>query len=177
MSEAELIEKAIEGDYEAFDNLVKPYLNQAYQTAYLLLKDYNLSEDAVQEALYQTYLSLKRYDSSQALFTTWFNRIVINCTLKLTRKKRFFFEFKEEQYKETELSPEKKFEIQEEHKEIYDAIHKLNKKLQVVIILFYFQELSIKEISEVLNIKEGTVKSRLFKAREKLKEILSNKNI
>jgi len=71
-------------------------------------------------------------------------------------------------------TPEHNYLIQEESQIILDAVQQLSSKHQIVIILFYYQDLSILEISEVLNVKEGTVKSRLYKAKEKLKDYLAH---
>lgn len=167
-----LIKKSIEGDSNSFNELVQPYLSNAYKTAYLILNDKNLAKDAVQEALYQTYKSLYRYNEEKSKFTTWFNKIVIHCTLKMKKKLFFFIEFKPEHYNKTEGSPEDNILLTEENKMIYSTIFKLSIKLRTVIILFYFQELSINEISKVLDISDGTVKSRLHKGRKKIEEIL-----
>jgi DNA-directed RNA polymerase specialized sigma24 family protein len=60
LSESDLIQKAVQGDHQAFNALLEPYIKQAHQTAYLLLHDYSLAQDATQEALIQTHSSLKR---------------------------------------------------------------------------------------------------------------------
>jgi RNA polymerase sigma-70 factor (ECF subfamily) len=83
-----LIKNAKQGDNNAFNSLLKPYVKQAQQTAYLLLHDYALAQDAGQEALIQTHSSLKRFEPNKASFKTWFNRIVVNCSLKQKRKQK-----------------------------------------------------------------------------------------
>ena len=75
-----LIHKAIQGDDDSFNSLMKPYMRQAQQTAYLLLFDYALAEDVVQEALIQAHASIKWFNNKRASFKTWFNRIVIKFT-------------------------------------------------------------------------------------------------
>ncbi|MCM3439755.1 RNA polymerase sigma factor [Metabacillus halosaccharovorans] len=92
MDEKSLIEKSKQGDNNAFNLLLKPYVIQAQQTSYLLLHDYALAQDAVQEALIQTHSSLNRFDPNKAAFKTWFNRIVINCSLNQKRKRKFTFQ-------------------------------------------------------------------------------------
>lgn len=177
MNEKQLIQKSIDGDSEAFNQLVQPYLQVSYTTSYLILNDKQLTEDAIQESLYQTYISLKRFDEEKAQFKTWLNRIVINCSLKVKRKIKIFTEFQPSYMKVNEKSPEEIMVQNEKYEGLYQSIYKLSSKLKVVIILHYFQELSIQEIALTLEISEGTVKSRLHKARKKLEVILKNDNL
>ncbi len=175
--EQEIIEKILLGDIEKFNVLLEPYLKISYQTAFLLLKDYSLAEDAVQEALFATFKSLKKYNPQKALFKTWFNKILINTTLKLQRKRFFFMNFMDYNFKETTIIPESIYLQKEESEIIMKAIEKLDFKHQIIVILFYFQDLSIKEISQLLNIKEGTIKSRLYYSKQRLKSLLENKEV
>lgn len=168
LDETILIKRALKGDDDAFNTLLTPYIKRAHQTAYLLLNEYTLAEDAVQEALIQTYSSLKRFDSNKASFKTWFNRIVVNCSLKQKRKKRSHIQLKD--IYPSDENAEIDYVLKEEEHSIFTAVSSLKEKYQTIIILYYFQELSISEIAESLGIREGTVKSRLFNARRKLKK-------
>ncbi|MEH7040973.1 RNA polymerase subunit sigma-70 [Bacillus pseudomycoides] len=177
MEETLLIQLAKEGNKEAFNQLLQPYIQKAYRTSYLILNDKGLAEDAVQDSLIQTYQSIKRFNENIASFKTWFHQILIHTTLKQKRKKRFaFLQIETWFYIKDERTPEGNFLVQEETEIIMDAVRKLSMKHQVVIILFYYQELSILEIAQVLDIKEGTVKSRLYQARGKLKGHLTQTN-
>jgi len=176
LHEDDLINLAKSGDDSAFSQLVKPYIVISKKTAYLLLYDYEMAEDAVQEALFQAYQSIQRYDFQKALFKTWFNRIVVNCSLKLLRKKKYSSYFLKESKCVDTNTPEKKWIQDEETNFIYHCVNQLSIKLKTVIILHYFQELTVKEISQILKISEGTVKTRLYKARKKLKAFMGNGN-
>ena len=175
MEEQRLIQQVKQGDKEAFNQLLQPYIQKAYQTSYLIVDDKGLAEDAVQESLIQTYESIHRFNREIASFKTWFHQILIHTTLKQKRKKRFAFLQPETWFRIKDVkTPEYNYLLQEESQMILEAVQNLSIKHQVVIILFYFQDLSILEISEVLNVKEGTVKSRLYKAKEKLKDHLAH---
>ncbi|MCM3737049.1 RNA polymerase sigma factor [Bacillus cytotoxicus] len=175
MEEQRLIQQVKQGDKEAFNQLLQPYIHKAYQTAYLIVDDKGAAEDAVQESLIQTYESIYRFNGGIASFKTWFHHILIHTTLKQKRKKRFAFLQPETWFRIKDVkTPECNYLIQEESQMILDAVQQLSSKHQIVIILFYYQDLSILEISEVLNVKEGTVKSRLYKAKEKLKDYLAH---
>lgn len=177
MEEEFLIDRAKSGCYSSFDLLVKPYLQPSYKVSYLILNDYNLAQDAIQESLYQAFKSLSKYDKSKASFKTWFNKIVVHMAIKMKRQQFFFFEFSPDLKKETQPSTENNYIIEEENTLICQLVQELSTKLKTVIILFYYQELSIEEIGITLDISEGTVKSRLFKARKKLKEAFIKNNI
>jgi len=174
VDETLLIKNAKQGDDNAFNSLLKPYVKQAKQTAYLLLHDYDLAQDAVQEALIQTHSSLNRFDSNKASFKTWFNRIVVNCSLKQKRKQRFTFQLHDDY--ENSDNTEKEYILKEDEQLLMDIVKTLKLKYQTVIVLHYFQELSISEIALTLNIREGTVKSRLHNARKKLKKNILSHN-
>ena len=173
--ELKLISEAIVGNENSFELLLKPYIKNARQTAYLLLHDYNLAEDAVQEALIQTHISLSNYESERSLFKTWFNKVVINCSLKIARKKSFWSKLDNDLLNRE--TPEKKSLLDEESELIFDCVKKLSLKLKTVIILHYFQDLTIEEMSKTLSVSKGTVKSRLHNARKKLKRIMNENKV
>lgn len=177
MDESTLITMVQEGNKQAFENLVFPYIKKAKQTAYLLLSDYSLAEDAVQEGLLEVYLCIRNYDSNKGRFSSWFNKIIINTTLKVKRKRRLFYPLYDVFTIKEENRPDKQYDLSEESYELYNSIMTLKGKFQTVLILYYFRDLSLIEIAEVLSIKEGTVKSRMFTAKKKLKEKLSNQNL
>lgn len=178
MDEQMLIRQVMQGDDVSFQNLVQPHIKKARQSAYLLLRDYSLAEDAVQEALVQTYQSLHRYDPEKGPFHTWFYSIVINMSRKIYRKQvKMYLPFKEKLFRSFDHGPEHFMELREETRVIYQAIQQLDFKHKSVIVLFYFQEMNVKEVADILGIKEGTVKSRLHKARRKLSQLLKNQEL
>lgn len=130
LDETILIKRALKGDDDAFNTLLTPYIKRAHQTAYLLLNEYILAEDAVQEALIQTYSSLKRYDSNKASFKTWFNRIVVNCSLKQKRKKRSHIQLKD--IYPSDENAEIDYVLKEEEHSIFTAVSSLKEKYQTI---------------------------------------------
>jgi RNA polymerase sigma factor (sigma-70 family) len=177
LNEDDLIKFALNGDNKAFSSLINPYIKQAHQTAFLLLHDYSLAEDAVQEALIQVNTALKRYKPHKGSFKTWFTRIVINCALKIYRKHRPAIELKDNQLQDINSCIERNYLVSEESQMIIKCVKQLKTKYQAVIVLFYFQEMSVREISDTLGIREGTVKSRLFASRELLKKMLQKNDV
>lgn len=172
MSEQDRLNRAKSGDQDAFNLLVKPYIIPAHQVAYMLLRDRTGAEDAVQEALLRTYKSLHRFNPEIATFKTWFHKIVIHVTWKMAQRKRFFLPLQDFWGRSKEGQPEEFYLQEENERELYNCIKKLSLKHQAVIVLYYMQDLSVSEISSILTVSEGTVKSRLYHAREQLKKQL-----
>jgi len=153
--------------------LVEQYGDDVMRTAYVMLKSKELAEDAYQE----TFLRLCRYYDSyrkECSEKTWITGIVINVCRDFLRsawKKRvtvtddFSAQISES---DTQEIVEKK----DEKEELLRSIMKLPDKYREMIHLYYYQELDIKEISRILKIPGGTVKSRLFKARNLLAGML-----
>jgi len=129
--------------------------------------------DAVQEAI------LKAYDARGSLkderfFKTWIVRIVINECYALLRKANRFAPYAETFPPDTEASEQMEKYINEEYQNLYRAVAKLDEKLRICVVLFYFEDYSVSEIAKIVHIPTGTVKSRLNRARRLLKDLLNN---
>jgi len=157
-----LVNLAKKGNKDAFVSLIKNIEKRLFKIAYTLCKEE--AEDILQETYLQAYLGIKRFKGNSS-FYTWIYRIMMNTIYKKNRKKPFY------------IKTQKNFlKNDEELKEmIRTALKKLPPKYNEVLTLFYFEGYSIKEISKILNIREGTVKSRLFKAKKNLKKLIDKK--
>lgn len=170
--ESELMLEFQKGNKEAFYQLVEPHLKKAYRTAFTILHSHFEAEDAVQNSLLEVYQNLT-VQKEIYQFGGWFHRLVVHRSLDLCRRK-----LKESERKTTrevlpllsshDPSPVDRLIDSEQYDELLDYILKLTIHQRTVIVLYYFQEYSIEEIAELLGIKEGTVKSRLYHARIQL---------
>lgn len=170
--ESELITKCQRGIKEAFYELVEPHLAKAYRTAYAILHSQSEAEDAVQNSLLEVYQTLIAQKEIQ-LFGGWFHKLVVYRSLDLYRRK-----VKENERTTTaevlpmvsavEPPPIDRLIADEMHEELLSHLLKLTIQHRTVIVLYYFQEYSIEEIAQLLNLKEGTIKSRLYHARIQL---------
>ncbi len=147
-----------------------------YKTAKIILKNDEDVYDALQDALlsmYQNYDTLK----DKNLFSTWGTRIVINKSYDFLRKvKNNVLDLDETIENDIKISSFDEYDIDKYG--IKQAINEyLSDEQKLVVILFYYDDYSIKEISNILDIPEGTVKSRLSKARDILKENLKKEMI
>lgn len=175
LPERELIVKVQRGDINAFEQLFELYKNKALRTVYLMTRNKDVSEDIVQEAFVLCYTSIKGLKNPE-YFKTWFYRILTRTTWRYMEKEKrlipveHIFEKLEEGYEDTPLE---KLEQKETSGLLFQEILKLKPKLQTTLILYYYNEFSIKEIADVMGCLEGTVKSRLYTGRQKLKKNLS----
>ena len=169
MDEKELVIKIQSGDMSAFEKLFQIYKNEAYRYSYLITGNKNISEDIVQEAFVACYAHIKNI-KDPGKFKSWFFKILTRTAWKyLSKEKRSvpvdnIFE-KADYDKNDDAMNE--YMRKEQAEILREEIENLEIKQKTVIILYYF-----KEIADVMGCFEGTVKSRLYSARKKLKSIL-----
>ena len=136
-----------------------------YHVAKSILKNDSDCGDAVQETLLKAYEKLHTLKQDQ-FFRTWITRILINECNGILRKKKYMISY-EEYMQETRVFEEKKYT------HLYMAILELPEELRILVTLYYIEGFSQKEIAEILGMQEGTIKSRLSRARRLLREILT----
>lgn len=139
-----------------------------FHVAFSILHNEQDCADAVQEAITKAYMKKNQLQNS-AYFKTWLTRIVINECYNMLRKKKQYAEFCEEVIADKSYLNEY---IKEEYLDLYQAISKLKEKDKICVLLFYMEDYSVSQIAEVLKVSQGTVKSRLNRARRQLKELL-----
>jgi RNA polymerase sigma-70 factor (ECF subfamily) len=179
LSDIELIAKAIGGREDGFEELVRRYQRPITNYVFRMLNDYDSSLDVTQEVFIKVYNSLEKY-SSEYKFSTWLYRIAHNAAIDHIRRRS-----NNEQSLETENSdgayqlqiespqptPEQDRERSEWRTEIESVVKCLPSVYRELILLRHAQDLSYDEIAEVTNLPLGTVKNRLFRAREMMREI------
>lgn len=173
MEETELVKRMISGDRDAFDGIMELYQPKALRAAYLISGNYADSEDIVQETFVACYLNRDQIKNPEA-FRSWFYKTLSRNAWQICRKKKKE-QPAEEIYPEEESVPTELLHqviLKEEEQVLYQAIESLPVKQRTVIVLYYYNELSIREIARACGCLEGTVKSRLFNGKARLKEIL-----
>lgn len=176
--EEELIQRCKDGDMEAFNTLYKKYSVKALRTAYLITGKKDIAEDIVQEAFIQCYKQIKNLKKVET-FPAWFYKL-------LTRISWRYCSNEKKEVHIDNLSEDYNFQIKDEYvlndivekneikKLVNNALNKLSIPLKTTVVLYYFNEMSVREISKVLGCFEGTVKSRLFNARKLLEKEFMN---
>ena len=160
------VQLAKKGDKEAFAGLIEANKAQLYRVAKgIVFQDCDI-EDAIQETILKVWRglsSLKRDD----LFKTWLIRILINECYIILRQRNKGMELAQNLAEQScETSTNQKIDV-------WNALKKLDVDMSTVLILYYFEDISSKDIARILEVPEGTVKSRLYRAKEKIGRILS----
>lgn len=168
--ENDLILKIQIGDREAFHELYDQYSSYALRTAYAVTRSKEDASDAVQETFIKVYKNISIFDESKS-FKAWFYRILINECNNIFRKKNSVVSINDFFANDEQLSKNDIYEY-EEHEVIFKAINQLDEIYRTSIILKYLNDFSEKEIASILGININAVKSRLFKGRKKLKQIM-----
>ena len=166
-----LIEKCKKGDVEAYTELVRKYQNVIYNCAWRILANADDAADVTQIAFLKLYEHINSFDSNRTFFS-WMYRIAINEALDHKRKDKSFQTTPEDNIASSGESPEESLENAEISHDIQTSMLKLSDDSRVVIVLRHFNELSYKEIGDILEISEKTVKSRLYSARQRLRDLL-----
>jgi RNA polymerase sigma-70 factor (ECF subfamily) len=181
--ETRLAKLARNGDRGAFAELVDLYKDKIYHLAYRMLNNKHEAEDAVQETFLRVYTNLHRYDEQQK-FSTWIFRIGTNhCIDRLRKRKHSAYSLDAEMpdgegndyysmLPGHENTPEKQIILSETQLQIRKAIDALPEKYKSVVILRYLQDMSLQEISDVLDMPVTTVKTRVHRGREYLRKRL-----
>lgn len=162
------LEKAMHGDNEAFSRVIIQHKEAMYKTAITILKSEDDAYDALQEALIKMYKNISKLENKEA-FNFWSRRIIVNCCYDLINKNK----------KVVDINSKLMENFEEAREDIYDCddslvklLEKIDSDLRLTVTLYYYNDLSTKEIGQILQIPVGTVKSRLSRAREKLYELL-----
>jgi len=171
--ESILLSRCQTGDKEAFRILIGQHRCLLFGTAYLMTHDRDLAEDAIQEALIQIWKKLPSLHF-QASLKSWMVRIVVNEVKQQFRKKRLNTVPLEQAFDLTDTSIESEMSMMrnEDHRCLREALELLSSEHREAVVLRYYADLTVPEISAVLNQPEGTIKSRLSRALNRLEEIL-----
>lgn len=180
MEDRELVEKVAKGDFQAFEELFNKYKSSAMRTAYLICGNKTTSEDIVQETFVQCYLNINNLKNPD-YFKTWFFKILTRMAWKLSKSDSKNIPI-DEIFSKAELNQNHEKDsmtkcLESETVQIVrNTVNNLDEKYRTVVVLYYFNGFSVKEIANMLDIFEGTVKSRLFKARRILKGKIESLN-
>lgn len=171
-----IIARIKKGDQEAFERLIEEYKLPIYKTAKAILKDEDDVCDAIQDTCLSIYKNINKLKNEKH-FKTWVIRITINKCYDIVAKQKLNSK-KEEKVQLNETRYENNFANNIIVKtDLENAINLLEEDLKLVTVLYYYNDMSISDISMVLNIPKGTVKSRVFRAREKLYHILNKEEV
>lgn len=162
----ELILKAQAGDEKAFTEIIISIKGDLYKIAKSRITNEADIEDAIQETMIETYKSIKKLKNSSK-FKKWIIKILINKCNRIYRKK-YKTDISIDEYDLKEIKLNNVADIENELN-FYDIIKILNYEERIIIILYYMEEYSVKEIKKILKMNENTINTHLYRARQKIK--------
>jgi len=182
-NERDLVERAKSGEVEAFEQLILNCQKKVFNIAYRMIGNYDDANELAQEVFLRAFRSMKKF-KGDALFSTWIYKVTVNVCLDeiRKRKKKIVVSLDQEiEIKDGEVkrqipdnapTPDIELETKELKNAVNESIQQLPDDYKSIIVLRDIQGFSYFEISKIVNCPEGTVKSRISRARKALKEIL-----
>jgi RNA polymerase sigma-70 factor, ECF subfamily len=173
MEQKRLLERIQNGEDSAFAELINPLIEKGYRTSYSILRSKEQAEEVVQNAMIEAYRNIMS-GKEITYFTTWFYKLVSHRSIDVLRKNGRLREASLEiEYLRDEQGVVDSVIKEETENEIKKGISSLeNRDYRNVLLLYYYQELTIQEVSDLLGINISTVKSQLRRARTALKKRL-----
>jgi RNA polymerase sigma-70 factor (ECF subfamily) len=175
-SDQHLIQHAKDGDRDAFRILMQRHMKHAYNVAHRFVSDHDAAEDVTQEVFVKVHAALASF-RGEAEFGTWLHRIVVNSALTKRRleknKTERHVSFDDAREVATDTHHDT-LVMNEQQAQVERALHELPTLQRAVLILRHLNGLSTKQVSDILQCSEGTVKTHLFRGLKKMKTRLVN---
>lgn len=163
-----LVDRVLSSDPHAFQALYEKYYDRVYSISYGVLRDADEAADAIQEIFTLVYKNLGRFDR-RSKFSTWLFRIAVNRSIQQARKLKY--KKREAEFDDRiESIPERVPPAEDNDPRINEAMGQLHPNDRAILTLFYGDELSLQEIAESMGCSANAAKTRLFRARERLRE-------
>lgn len=184
MIEGNLVRLAQKGDLQAYDELVRRYQERIYATVYHMTANHEDANDIAQEAFIKAFQALPSFKGGSS-FYTWLYRIAVNKTINFLkqRKNKHHFSLNDIDFNAendpdlvalvSDKTPFRNVGLTELQKKLNEALHRLSEPHRMVVVLHDVQGLSHEEIADIMDCNIGTVRSRLFYARQQLQGFLS----
>jgi RNA polymerase sigma-70 factor (ECF subfamily) len=175
MIDPEIIKRCQQEDQDAYDELYRAAGKKALWTVYLLAGKMNIAEDIVQEAFFQCFRNIKKLQKPE-LFPVWFNSILLRTCWHMVsmERKRPAVSFEAEDLSDLKSDENVLEKVESDHisSVIREAVNRLKPSMRSTVVLYYYNDLTIREIAQVMGCFQGTVKSRLHYAKKVLEKEL-----
>lgn len=185
VAEQELVRRARRGDLQAYDDLVRRYQERIYATIYHMTSNHEDANDLAQDTFIKAYQALKSFKGGSS-FYTWVYRIAVNKTINFLkqRKNRTHMSLNDLDFNAehdpdmlalvSDKTPRREASLNELQEKLNEALQKLSEPHRLVVTLHDVQGLAHDEIAEIMECNIGTVRSRLFYARQQLQGYLAD---
>ncbi|MCD6579568.1 RNA polymerase sigma factor [bacterium] len=172
MEEKEAIALIKKGDNHGFNFIYDKYIYQIYGYLYHMVKDKMIAEDIASEVFFKLYKNIRKYEE-RGNFRSYIFRIAHNMAVDYFKKNKIMFSYRDDlkiKDEPEETDDEKRFFL----KKLEEKLSSMGEKERELIMFYYFEEMSLKEIGIILGIKENAAKTALFRARQKLIKEVKN---
>lgn len=173
-ADAARVRECLAGNPQAFAPLVEQYERPVFNVAVRMLRNPEDARDVAQTVFLKAYQNLSSYDP-RFKFYSWIYRMAINESLDILRVRGRSAGPVDEQFPADDAGPTELLGTDQLRGVVLDAVQKLNPEHRAVIVLRYFVDRSYEDMAQILGIEAGTVKSRLYEARQQLKERLASR--
>jgi RNA polymerase sigma-70 factor (ECF subfamily) len=185
IDEQELVRRARKGDLGAYDDLVRRYQERIYATVYHMTSNHEDANDLAQEAFIKAFQALKSFKGGSS-FYTWIYRIAVNKTINFLKQRKNKthmslddLDFNAEHDPDlvaliSDKTPRREANLAELHEKLNEAMQRLSESHRMVVTLHDIQGMSHEDIAKIMDCNIGTVRSRLFYARQQLQAYLSD---
>jgi len=175
MIDSDIIKRCQRGEEDACDELFKAVGKKALWTAYLMAGCMDIAEDIIQEAFFECFRCIKNLQNPQ-LFPAWFKRILVRTCRRIIQKEKrkltVSFDDDVSEALASSCDDFEKVEMDQTSLTIRKAVNGLNPEMRMTVILYYYDDMTIREIAQAMNCFQGTVKSRLYYAKKVLEKEL-----
>jgi len=173
-ADSELVAHCQRNDIAAYEELVRRHREAVYRVVYAVAGNHDQAEDIVQETFLHAYQTIRRFDSRRP-FAPWLKRIGVNCAISaLRRQGRIARGTRRDVALSHEANPEECAIASDLQAAVSQAVSKLPAKQRTAIMLFSLAEMNLAETAAMMGCTVGTVKTHLHRARQKLRELLSD---
>ena len=173
--DTKLVKECLGGVTRAYEQIIDKYQKPIFNVAYRMICNREDAEDITQAVFVKAFEKLVTYNPRYKFFS-WLYRMAINESLNFIDQKKHLQDF-DEKLVSLEKTPEELYDESEIQQNIQEALMSLKLEYRIVVVLRHYQDLSYHEIAQILDVPEKTVKSRLFSARQLLRDILLKKAV
>ena len=181
--DVDLVKASQDGMLAAFDELIQRYQQRVYATVYHMTSSHEDADDLTQESFIKAYKALKRF-KGESSFYTWIYRIAVNRTINFLKQRKSYhmslndMDMQVEKHADllmfiSDNTPRRDLRLNELQEKMNEAMQKLSQTHRLTVALHDVQGMSHEEIGKIMDCNTGTVRSRLFYARQQLQALLS----